>query len=325
MEHVERKAVGGNILSTQDFGIRTRILVVFLSMVVVAPGLWAQTTATIQGTIADASNVPLAGVQVLATGGQGVKTVTTNEKGFYLIPNLAPGVYELIATLQGYAPGELRQIRLQPGQTLTMNLTLTSLTFTGEVLVTSEKRTEPIQTIPISITALSSDALEGLRVENFLDVAPLVPGLTVTQDTPGQTRITLRGINTGGVASTVGVYLDDVPFGSSTGLANGGVVAGDFDTFDVARIEVLRGPQGTLYGASSLGGVFKYITNAPSTTGVEARFLGSTETVQDGALGYSLKGLVTVPLSDQFALRAAGSIGSTTASSTRSATIRSRA
>jgi outer membrane receptor protein involved in Fe transport len=307
MEHVEREAVGGNILSTRAFGTRTRILVVFvLSMVVVAPGLWAQTTATIHGTIADKNNVPLVGVQVLATGDQGVRTVLTDEKGFYLIPNLAPGIYELIATLQGYAPGELRKIQLQPGQTLTLNLTLASLTFTGEVLVTSEKRTEPIQTIPISITALSSDALEGLRVQNFLDVAPLVPGLSVESATPGQTRITLRGINTGGVASTVGVYLDDVPFGSSSGLANGAVVAGDFDTFDVARVEVLRGPQGTLYGASSLGGVFKFITNLPTTTGVEARFLGSTETVQDGGPGYSLKGLVNVPLSDRFAVRASG-------------------
>ena len=180
MEHVECETVGGNILSTRDFGTRTRILVVVvLSMVVVAPGLWAQTTATIQGTIANSSNVPLVGVQVLATGGQGVKTVVTDDKGFYLIPNLPPGTYELIATLQGYAPGELRKIQLQPGQTLTLDLTLTSLTFTGEVLVTSEKRTEPIQTIPISITALSSDALEGMRVENFLDVAPLVPGLSV--------------------------------------------------------------------------------------------------------------------------------------------------
>lgn len=307
MEHVECETVGGNILSTRDFGTRTRILVVFvLSMVVVAPGLWAQTTATIQGTITAPSGAPLVGVQVLATGAQGVRTVLTDAKGFYVVPNLAPGIYELIATLQGYAPGELRKIELQPGQTLTLNLTLESLGFSAEVLVTSEKRTEPLQTVPISITALSSDALEGMRVENFLDIAPLVPGLTVTSDTPGQTRITLRGINTGGVASTVGVYVDDVPFGSSSGLANGAVVAGDFDTFDVARVEVLRGPQGTLYGASSLGGVFKYITNAPTTTGVEARFLGSTETVQDGGLGYSLKGLVNVPLSDQFALRASG-------------------
>ena len=307
MEHVECETVCGNILSTRDFGTRTRILAVFvLAMVVVAPALWAQTTATIQGTIANASGAPLVGVQVLATGGQGVKTVVTDDKGFYVIPNLSPGIYELIATLQGYAPGELRKIQLQPGQTLTLDLTLTSLTFTGEVLVTSEKRTEPIQTIPISITALSSDALEGLRVENFLDIAPLVPGLSVDSTTPGQTRLTLRGINTGGVASTVGVYLDDVPFGSSSGLANASQLAGDFDTFDVARVEVLRGPQGTLYGASSLGGVFKFITNAPTTTGVEARFLGSMETVQDGALGYSLKGLVNVPLSDRFAVRASG-------------------
>ncbi|HVN32638.1 MAG TPA: TonB-dependent receptor [Thermoanaerobaculaceae bacterium] len=307
MEHVEREPFGDTILCARARERRTRILVVaVLAMAVVAPGLWAQTTATIQGTIADPSNVPLVGVEVLATGAQGVKTVMTDEKGFYRIPNLPPGSYELIATLQGYAPGEFRKIQLQPGQTLTLNVTLTSLTFTGEVLVTSEKRTEPIQTIPISITALSSDALEGMRVENLLDVTSLVPGLSVEQSTPGQTRITLRGINTGGVASTVGVYLDDVPFGSSSGLANGAVVAGDFDTFDVARIEVLRGPQGTLYGASSLGGVFKYITNAPTTAAVEARFLGSTETVQDGGLGYSLKGLVNVPLSDQVALRASG-------------------
>jgi outer membrane receptor protein involved in Fe transport len=307
MEHVECETVGGNILSTRACGARTRILIlVVLSMVVVAPGLWAQTTATIQGTITAPSGAPLVGVQVLATGAQGVRTVLTDAKGFYVVPNLAPGIYELIATLQGYAPGELRKIELQPGQTLTLNLTLESLGFSAEVLVTSEKRTEPLQTVPISITALSSDALEGMRVENFLDIAPLVPGLTVTSDTPGQTRITLRGINTGGVASTVGIYVDDVPFGSSSGLANGAVVAGDFDTFDVARVEVLRGPQGTLYGASSLGGVFKYITNAPTTTGVEARFLGSTETVQDGGLGYSLKGLVNMPLSDQFALRASG-------------------
>ena len=80
----------------------------------------------------------------------------------------------------------------------------------------------------------------------------------------------MRGINTGGVASTVGIYVNDVPFGSSSGLANGAILSGDFDTFDMARIEVLRGPQGTLYGASSLGGVIKYVANAPSTEGFEA-------------------------------------------------------
>ena len=80
----------------------------------------------------------------------------------------------------------------------------------------------------------------------------LVPGLQLTQSEPGFGRLVLRGINTGGVASTVGVYVDETTFGSSSGLANGAILAGDFDTFDVARVEVLRGPQGTLYGASSL-------------------------------------------------------------------------
>ncbi len=117
------------------------------------------------------------------------------------------------------------------------------------------------------------------------------PGLSVTSARPGVTRITLRGVNTGGVASTVGVYLDDVPFGSSTGLANGAILSGDFDTFDIARVEVLRGPQGTLYGASSIGGVMKYVPNRPSTERFETRLLGSAETVDNGDPGYSFTGL----------------------------------
>ncbi len=116
----------------------------------------------------------------------------------------------------------------------------------------------------------------------------------------------MRGINTGGVASTVGVYVDDVPFGSSSGLANGSILSGDFDTFDVERIEVLRGPQGTLYGASSLGGVLKYVQNRASTGAPEGRLLGSVEDTENGDLGYSLTGLVNVPINDNFAFRLTG-------------------
>ncbi|MGZ3355159.1 MAG: TonB-dependent receptor, partial [Isosphaeraceae bacterium] len=133
-----------------------------------------------------------------------------------------------------------------------------------------------------------------------------VSGLTVTGVEPGTSRLTMRGVNTGGVASTVGIYTDDVPFGSSSGLANGAVLAGNFDTFDLARVEVLRGPQGTLYGASSVGGALKYLMNQPTTAGFEARVLGSSETVEGGGAGYSMKALVNVPLSNQFALRATG-------------------
>jgi iron complex outermembrane receptor protein len=173
-----------------------------------------------------------------------------------------------------------------------------------EVTVTAQKREQVLADIPMSITVLGGDMLEKQRAYNFQDLVPLVPGLSIVGDTPGVTRITLRGVNTGGVASTIGVYLDDVPFGSSSGLANGAVLSADFDTFDMARIEVLRGPQGTLYGASSLSGVLKYVPNRASTEGFEARAKGSLETVKNGDLGYAVTGVVNVPLGDTFAVRA---------------------
>lgn len=175
-----------------------------------------------------------------------------------------------------------------------------------EVIVTAQKRSETLADIPMSVTVLSGDMLERQQVYNFQDLVALVPGFSITGDTPGVTRITLRGINTGGVASTVGVYVGDVPFGSSSGLANGAILSGDFDTFDLARVEVLRGPQGTLYGASSLGGVLKYVPNAPSTEAFEAKFQGSVEDVEGGDLGYALTGVVNVPVSDSFAFRVSG-------------------
>src|SRR5262245_28550869 len=141
-----------------------------------------------------------------------------------------------------------------------------------EIIVTATKRNEVLAEVPMSITVLGGDTLEQQRATSFEDLVSLVPGLSLGDSArAGVSRITLRGINTSGVSRTVGVYLDDVPFGSSSGLANGAVLSGDFDTFDLARVEVLRGPQGTLYGASSLGGVFKYVTNAPNPDAFEAR------------------------------------------------------
>lgn len=306
MENVKREIVGDE-LTPIALATRTRALVAaVLSLALLAPGLWAQTNGTIQGTVTDTSNVPLSGVQISVTGPPGVKSALTDEKGFYRITGLPSGKYQLAAKRANFAPGKLGGIKLQPNQVLTMDLTLTSLTVSEQMVVTSQRRTEPLQKVPMSVTAVSSDTLQEQKVENLVDIAPLVPGLSVDSATPGQTRITLRGINTGGVASTVGVYLGDVPFGSSTGLANGAVLAGDFDTFDMKRVEVLRGPQGTLYGASALGGVFKFIPNPPTTSAFEERLLGSSETVKDGALGYSVKGLVNAPLSDRFAIRASG-------------------
>ncbi|WP_405235074.1 TonB-dependent receptor [Lentisalinibacter orientalis] len=175
-----------------------------------------------------------------------------------------------------------------------------------EIIVTAQKRDEALTEIPMSVTVLSGDFLERVRADSFEDFVALIPGFSLESSTAGVNRITLRGINTGGVATTVGVYVNDVPFGSSSGLANAAVLSGNFDTFDVARIEVLRGPQGTLYGASALGGVMKYVTNAPDPEAFEARGEVSLESVEEGGTGYNFTGLVNVPVSDRVAVRASG-------------------
>jgi outer membrane receptor protein involved in Fe transport len=176
----------------------------------------------------------------------------------------------------------------------------------GEVFVTAQKRVEALSKIPMSVSVVSGDVLERQQADNFQDLVSLVPGLSINTNTRGVTRITLRGINTGGVASTVGVYANDVPFGSSSGLANGAILSGDFDTFDLERVEVLRGPQGTLYGASSLGGVIKYVANAPSLAGFEGRVQASAEDVSGGDIGYSAAAVLNAPLSDTSAIRVSG-------------------
>jgi iron complex outermembrane recepter protein len=174
------------------------------------------------------------------------------------------------------------------------------------IIITAEKRPQVLIDVPQSVTVVSGQTLEQQHANSIQDYLKLVPGLQLDQSRPGEGRLILRGVNTGGVASAVSVYVDETPFGSSSGLVNGAVLAGDFDTFDLNRIEVLRGPQGTLYGASSLGGVLRFVTNAPSTAGFEARGRAGIESVSDGDLGYTADAVLNVPLSPTIAVRASG-------------------
>jgi len=176
-----------------------------------------------------------------------------------------------------------------------------------EVIVTAQKRKQTLIDVPESISVVSGETLEEQQAVSFSDYLKLVPGLQLVQSTPGAGRLVLRGLNTGGVASTVAVYLDESPFGSSSGLVNGAALAGDFDTFDVSRIEVLRGPQGTLYGASSLGGVLKFVTNAPNTDRLLIRARTGAATVDGGDVSYLANGMVNIPIGDAVAFRASGS------------------
>lgn len=177
----------------------------------------------------------------------------------------------------------------------------------GEIVVTAQKREQALIDVPQSISVVSGDVMEARNINNISDYLGSVPGLQLVQSTPGQGRVVLRGINTGGVASTVAVYMDETPFGSSSGQANGAELAGDFNTFDIARIEVLRGPQGTLYGASTLGGLIKYVTNEPNSDTLEARGRVTGETTRHGDESYQGDLMVNIPLSPTLAFRASGS------------------
>lgn len=174
------------------------------------------------------------------------------------------------------------------------------------IVVTAQKREQQLIEVPQAISVVSGATLEQQHADNFAEYLNLVPGLQLDQSRPGQGRLIIRGVNTDGVASTVGVYMDETPFGSSSGLVNAAVLAGDFDTFDLDRIEVLRGPQGTFYGASSLSGVVRFVTREPSTSELEVRARAGVETTKGGDMGYFGNLVVNVPLSDSAAFRASG-------------------
>jgi len=174
------------------------------------------------------------------------------------------------------------------------------------VIVTAQKRSEPLIDVPMSVTALSGSQLENLQDRDFADYAAMVPGLSLNAAQPGFTRLTLRGQNAGGDGSTVAVYVDESPFGSSTGLLNGGPNTGDFDTWDMQRIEVLRGPQGTLYGANSEGGLLKFVTNAPELGTLAGAAEVTGENVANGGNGGDVRVMLNLPLGDKMAFRVSG-------------------
>jgi iron complex outermembrane receptor protein len=175
-----------------------------------------------------------------------------------------------------------------------------------EVVVTADKRPELIRNVPQAVTAVPEVQLERLQATNFQDYASLVPGMSLQQTAPGVTRIVLRGINSGGVGATLGTYMDETPYGSSSALLNAAIFAPDLDTFDMKQIEVLRGPQGTLYGASTLGGLLKFVTNAPSTKGYAGKLSVGMDEVDHGGTGWDVKGMINIPLGDKLAFRASG-------------------
>jgi outer membrane receptor protein involved in Fe transport len=142
----------------------------------------------------------------------------------------------------------------------------------GEVLVTAQKRTEDVQDVPVSISVVSGSLLQNGGSKQLADYSAYVPGMTVDSGgAPGRQTVSLRGISPLSSSATVSTYVDDGPIGSSGIYNSTNVYSFDLMPYDIERIEVLRGPQGTLYGASSIGGLVKYVTVDPSLDGFEGK------------------------------------------------------
>ena len=175
-----------------------------------------------------------------------------------------------------------------------------------EIVVTAQKRAERLIDVPVPVSAISGQALIDNNQLRLQDYFSSIPGFMVTPTIGlgSQQLLSIRGITSGGGNPSVGVTVDDAPYGSST-LLGGGEVVPDIDPGDIDHIEVLRGPQGTLYGASSMGGLLKFVTVDPSTDSLSGRLQMGTGTIKNGdGPAYNARGSLNVPLGDTAAIRA---------------------
>ncbi len=173
------------------------------------------------------------------------------------------------------------------------------------VIVTAQKRTENLQEVPVSIQAIGATQLEQLHIKGFEDYVRYLPTVSYQTFGPGFAQVYMRGVASGGDGNhsgslpSVGVYLDEQPITTIQGAL-------DVQPYDVARVEALAGPQGTLYGASSQAGTIRIITNKPDATGFSAGYDLEGSTVTDGGGGYLVQGFANIPLTANAAVRLVG-------------------
>jgi len=173
----------------------------------------------------------------------------------------------------------------------------------GEIEVTAQKYKSTVFDTPFSVSALSGDQLQAAGITNVEDVAREVPGLSMRSAGPGITEYEARGLSSsGGATGTVGFYIDEVPL-SPPGVSGSGKFISDPNLYDIERVEVLRGPQGTLYGSGSMGGTIKVITNQPKLGEYEGSVQGTVSDTHHGGANGGGNFMLNVPLGDVMALR----------------------
>src|SRR5450631_4169108 len=172
-----------------------------------------------------------------------------------------------------------------------------------EIVVTAEKRESTVQATPIAMTALSAGDLTGENITSIQDLVGAIPGISLRTAGPGQTEYEMRGLaSSGGSVATVGFYIDETPLSASAVALNGRTVI-DADLYDLNRTEILRGPQGTLYGAGSMGGTIKLVTNQPKLHDLEGSAYVDASQTTGGSTNGRGSLMLNLPLGDIAALR----------------------
>ncbi|WP_416194942.1 TonB-dependent receptor [Sphingopyxis sp.] len=175
----------------------------------------------------------------------------------------------------------------------------------NDIVVTASKREENLQDVALAITAIGNERLDELQVKEFQDVVKFLPSVTIQSAGPGFAQVYFRGVSSGENANhsaslpTVGTYLDEMPVTTIQGAL-------DIHAYDLARVEALAGPQGTLYGASSMAGTIKLVTNRPDTSGTYGSVGLEVNSVAHGDFGGVAEGFVNAALSERAALRLVG-------------------
>lgn len=174
------------------------------------------------------------------------------------------------------------------------------------IIVTAQKVAQPAVKVPMTVVALNGRSLSANGMNSFADYAAQVPGMSVTALTPGYSSVVLRGMSTGISQATpsTGFYIDDAPVGSVTAYATGGILTPDLPPSEVKQIEVLEGPQGTLYGAGTIGGLVRFVTVQPDPKAFGGSVGVGGDAIDGGGAGWSARMALNAPINSDNAVRA---------------------